>query len=126
MLKKINVFIVMWLFVSVLQCSGETTPLRYEIRYDSMCNEELKIKEEIFDVYTSIIYGVDQDSRPSLVLKNLDLFKLDDRFQVSHVQDLIIITMGDGNGTLITGEFDWVMCSNTVKPKSWLQEVLGF
>ncbi len=126
MLKKINFLIVLWLAFFTLQCSGESSPLRYQIMFDSNCQNEWEIKEQIFEIYEEIVYGLDPSSRPAWVLKNLDRFQICEEIQVEALQDQIKITIGDGKGTLISGEFDWAMCSNQVKPHSWLREVLGF
>lgn len=115
-----------WLIVFMLQCSGEAAELRYMIYFDSKMENELEIRDEIFNVYESIVQGVDKEYRASLVLKNAEQFALEENYTVEAVQDTIKIVIGDGKGTLISGEFEWVMCGNTVKPRSWLKEVLGF
>lgn len=126
MLKKINFMMAAWLILFTMQCQGESTLLRYEIYFDSSMNNEIEVREEIFDVYQTIIHGVDKDLRASLVFKNLDLFQINDTYRVTAKGDTVVIVVGNGKGTTMQGEFDWVLCGNQVKPKSWLKEVLGF
>ncbi len=125
MLKKINVAIILWLIVFTVNVTGDNIDMRYEIYNDSQSTDELIIKDEIIAIYQEIIYGVDESSRSSLVKKNADLFAVDDNYRVEVTYDTIVITIGDGEGTLISGEFDWIMCVSDVKPKSALKEWLG-
>ncbi len=125
MLKKINIAIILWLTVFSINATGTSITMRYEIYNDTSSTDELMIKDNIISVYQEIIYGVDESTRSSLIKKNAHLFALEDDFDVEVSYDTIIIKVGDGEGTLVSGEFDWAMCSNEVKPKSFIKELLS-
>lgn len=126
MVKKCNIFMIMWLLFFMIQGSSEYPTLRYELYCDSSCNDELSLKEEILQVYKEIVAGVDKDKRASLVIKNKELFILDENWELDLKKDTLIITIGNGNGTVLSGEFEAVLCANTVKPRSWIKSALGF
>ena len=41
---------ILWLTLFTFHCESEPVYLRYEIRYDSQINDELKIKENILSI----------------------------------------------------------------------------
>lgn len=126
MIKRVNLFMIIWILIFLTKGSSETISLRYEIYCDSSCKDELWIKDEALKVYQEIVQGLDKDKRAVLVMKNLEQFEINEDWKVDYNNDTIFITIGNGNGTILTGDFEWVLCSNQVKPKSWIKEVLGF
>lgn len=126
MIKRVNLFMIIWILIFLTKGSSETISLRYEIYCDSSCKDELWIKDEALRVYQEIVQGLDKDKRAVLVMKNLEQFEINEDWKVDYNNDTVFITIGNGNGTILTGDFEWVLCSNQVKPKSWIKEVLGF
>lgn len=126
MIKRVNLFMIIWILIFLTKGSSETISLRYEIYCDSSCKDELWIKDEALRVYQEIVQGLDKDKRAVLVMKNLEQFEINEDWKVDYNNDTVFITIGNGNGTILTGDFEWVLCSNQVKPKSWIKEILGF
>lgn len=126
MIKRVNLFMILWILIFVIKGNSETVSLRYEIYCDSSCKEELRIKDRILDIYQEIVQGLDKDKRAALVIKNLEMFEIDEDWKVDYHNDTILITVGNGKGTVLSGDFEWILCSNQVKPRSWIKEVLGF
>ncbi len=125
MLKKINIFIFLWLSFFIVSIQSDSVKLRYEIYFDSSINNEVEIKEELLEIYQSICLSVDKDLRTQIVSKNIELFKLDENFEVTIEKNTMVITIGNGKGTYLSGDFEGVICGKTVKPKSWILELFN-
>lgn len=124
--RKLNGIIILWLYFFTILGSSESARLNFEIYYDSNSQNEFAVKEKIYDIYKELVAGLDQEDRVSWVLRHQKMFQLESDWEISSDQNTLIIVIGDGKGTFLSGEFEWDLCHNEVKPKSWILEVLGY
>ena len=116
--------IVMLLFCSLCTVTAENTTVRYSIHCDSESHEEWELKHQILTIYDELNEGVEKGSRAVMVRNNTDRFVLDDRTEVSFVHNELLITHGDGKGSLIRGSFEDYRCVGSVQKKSFFHELL--
>ena len=126
MRKGINGMMVFWLVMTMISGNAETTDLRYEIIFDSMTKNEIEIKDAILTVYQDLVHGVDEEDRSALVLKNQNRFQLKEEWKIYDRFNTIVIEIGDAKGTCLTGSFEWGLCHNEIKPRSWILEMIGY
>lgn len=126
MRKGINGMMIFWLIMAAVSGNAETSNLRYEILFDSKTENELEIKDAIITVYQDIVHGTDEEDRSALVLKNQKRFQLEEEWKISSQFNTLVIKIGDAKGTCLTGSFEWALCHNEVKPKSWFLEMIGY
>ena len=115
-MKKLMVMMSLCLFCSLCTIVGETEEVRFQIQADSRVHEEAGLKNQIYAVYSELTDGVDTESRPVIIAQNI---------RAEYQNNTVVITQGDGKGSLIHGSFDAFSCGRPVKPKSWIAELFG-
>lgn len=116
------------LWLCVLGCVVNSKPndLTYRIYFDTNSNNTAKIKQEILDHYRELVRGVHEESEAVLIAHNLDYFMWQDNMKAQWDSGELIVTIGDGNGALISGDLEAnETCLPEVKTKSWLMEWFG-
>ena len=83
------------------------------------------LKNQIYAVYSELTDGVDTESRPVIVAQNIKRFEVNEDIRAEYQNNIVVITQGDGKGSLIHGSFDAFSCGRPVKPKSWIAELFG-
>ena len=124
-MKKLMVMMSLCLFCSLCTIVGEAEEVRFQIQADSRVHEEAGLKNQIYAVYSELTDGVDTESRPVIVAQNIKRFEVNEDIRAEYQNNTVVITQGDGKGSLIHGSFDAFSCGRPVKPKSWIAELFG-
>lgn len=128
MIKKVNVFLV-----CLLLCAGQIQVkaademnLSYRIFFDSHEQHETEVIQEMLRVYHQLTKSVKRKSRGAIVRQHLSEFKQHDNDEVKLENNVLILVLGDGKGTLIEGDFQFLDCGVEIETTSWLFEKLGW
>lgn len=103
--------------------SSKNPTIQYQIQFDSQSKNIYQIKSEIIDVYRNMIQNIHSDSYSVMVGNNLSQFEVVDQTNVSYQNGILKLTIGDGKGSYISGDFNEYECVAKVKPKSFIQEL---
>ena len=71
-------------------------------------------KEQMIDKFEYELFTLDSYDHTEYVINNLDHFKLTDDAYVTYQMGIICITLGDGNGRIIKGNFRKNECDEKV------------
>lgn len=71
-------------------------------------------KEQMIDKFEYELFTLDSSDHTSYVINNLDHFKLSDDASVSYQMGTICITLGQGKGKIIKGQFRKNECDGEV------------
>lgn len=126
-MKKYMVAGGVWLalIMTLLTCNSKTT-LSYEIRFDDKTEKTYEVKEAVQDAYADLVRGVHEESYVLMVLHNLEQFEVAKDVHADWQKNHLVITQGDGKGTVITGELVAnSICMPEVQPRSLFQEIFG-
>ncbi len=127
MIKLLNTILLMGIFMmSMISVTSESSELNFKIYHDSNEINEVELKNQIIDIYLNMVAHVDDSSKSTLVLQHLDDFKLNADTHVELQYDTIVITVGDGQGTLISGGFESSMCQVEIQQESFIAELFSW
>ncbi len=100
--------------------------LSYRIQFDSKETHEAEVIQEMIEVYHQLTKSVKKKSRGAIVRQHLNDFKQSESDEVSFENNMIVLVLGDGKGTLIEGDFQFIDCGVEIETTSWLLEKLGW
>ena len=71
-------------------------------------------KEQMIDKFEYELFTIDQNLHTEYILNNLNHFKLTDDAKVSYQMGIICITLGEGKGKIIKGNFRKNECDEKI------------
>ena len=64
--------------------------------------------------YNDYLLTMDENSKKVYIIKNIDFFKLYDNVSVNNIAGTICVTIGEGRGMLLEGQFRKNECDSEV------------
>ncbi len=112
----------LWCAILCVCITAKPKPLTYTIYFDRESTNSAAVKQEVIRRYGELIRGVHEESEAILLIHNLDLFMWDADMQAKWENNSLKITIGDGDGAIISGDLDpQEICLPQVKTKSLFQ-----
>lgn len=71
-------------------------------------------KEKLIDQYEDIAFSLKEEYLSEVLRTNISKFKFDDKCIPSYKNGVIILTIGEGKGSLIEGKLRYNTCDNDV------------
>ena len=128
MIKRVNlVLLCLLMSMSLLEIiASEETEMSYRIKFDSQEQHEAEVIQEIMDVYHTLTKSVKKKSKAVIVRQHIDEFKQEESDIVHFEHNVLELILGDGKGTLVEGDFQFLDCGVEIETTSWLLEKLGW
>ena len=106
----------------VLMSSNVPTYSSFEYKYQIKTNSYSPLddaagyyyKEQMIDKFEYELFTLDSSDHTNYIINNLDHFKLTDDAEVSYQMGTICITLGEGKGKIIKGQFRKNECDEQV------------
>lgn len=125
-MKKYMVACAIWMSMLTLGVTCKDAAIAYEIHFDTNSQDMLEVKNEVLKRYIDLTAHIHEESIAVMLLHNVDQFAWRGDMMSSFEQDHILIEIGDGLGSVITGDLEvGEFCLPEVKPKSLLAKWLG-
>lgn len=81
-------------------------------------------KEEMIEKYEDFFLTMEEEYQVKYISRNIDFFKLYDNAEVSNIAGTICITIGEGKGILLEGQFRKNECdSEVINEKYFILEI---
>lgn len=125
-MKKLMLILLIWTFWLITPVKSVGVMPEYIIYNDSKADDIDQIHDEVMAIAVQLFQYADIDSYETLLQSGIDRFN-QSNWQVSYKDHELIITVGDGQGSVVGGQFTKnEFCLPPVKPKSIIREWLGF
>lgn len=125
-MKKLMLILLIWTFWLTTPVKSVGVMPEYIIYNDSKADDIDQIHDEVMAIAAQLFQYADIDSYETLLQSGIDRFN-QSNWQVSYKDHELIITVGDGQGSVVGGQFTKnEFCLPPVKPKSIIREWLGF
>lgn len=103
---------------SSIPYSATSFNYKYRIKGNSYspmdCATVYYYKEEMLNKYNDYLLTMDENSKKVYIIKNIDFFKLYDNVSVNNIAGIICVTIGEGRGMLLEGQFRKNECDSEV------------
>lgn len=125
-MKKLWVLLLIWTFWLVTPIKSEGVIPAYKIYNDTKQSDIVKVHDEVMAIAAQLFQSANRESYGTLLQHGYHHFD-HEGWQVEYRNHELIITVGDGKGEVVGGQFTKnAFCLPEVKPKSIVREWLGF
>lgn len=114
--------------VSSVSEKTSTFKYLYQIKGNSFatrdCIDIYYYKEKLIDKYEDIAFTLKEEYLDEVFRTNISLFKFDDKCFPSYKNGIILLTIGEGKGSLIEGKLRYNACdSEVIREKIYIFDI---
>ena len=117
-----KIFLTLLSSLVLMSSNGSVTYSEFKYKYQIKTNSYNPLdeaagyyyKEEMIDKFEYELFSLSKENHTNYVVNNLEHFKLCDDAQVSYQMGTICVTLGNGQGKIIKGEFRKNECDEQV------------
>ena len=100
----------------------------YQIKGNSFatkdCIDIYYYKEKLIDKYEDIAFTIKEEYLDEALKTNISLFKFDDKCFPSYKNGILLLTIGEGKGSLIEGKLRYNACdSEVIREKIYIFDI---
>ena len=116
------------LFFSSVSEKASTFKYLYQIKGNSFatkdCIDIYYYKEKLIDKYEDIAFTIKEEYLDEALKTNISLFKFDDKCFPSYKNGILLLTIGEGKGSLIEGKLRYSACdSEVIREKIYIFDI---
>lgn len=116
------------LFFSSVSEKASTFKYLYQIKGNSFatkdCIDIYYYKEKLIDKYEDIAFTIKEEYLDEALKTNISLFKFDDKCFPSYKNGILLLTIGEGKGSLIEGKLRYNACdSEVIREKIYIFDI---